>query len=62
MVKPLRKNAQIVRGLSIILRILIDDFDKGFVCLFPDITDQQVMDITAAIEWLEQHADPYEYE
>ena len=60
-VKSVRLNAENRRGLTLILRILVDDFDNGFDRLFPDISDAQVMDICAAIEWLEQHAyDIYE--
>lgn len=60
-VKSVRVNAAVRRGLSRILRVVVDDFDNGFDRLFPEASDNQIMDICAAIEWLEQHAhDIYE--
>jgi hypothetical protein len=54
-VKAIRLNAESKRGLTLILRRLVDDFDNAFDDLFPDATDRQIMEIAAAIEWLEQH-------
>ena len=60
-VKAVRLNAESKRGLTQILRVLTDDFDNAFDRLFPDATDKQIMEICAAMEWLEQHAyDIYE--
>jgi len=60
-VKSVRLNACSRRGLTAILRVVIDDFDNAFDNLFPAATDTDIMDICAAIEWLEQHAyDVYE--
>jgi len=55
-VKSIRPNAEIKRGLTLIMRVLVDDFDNGFDRLFPDAGDKQIMAICAAMEWLEQHA------
>lgn len=56
-VRSVRVNAAVKRGLSLILRELVNDFDNGFDGLFPEATDSQIMDICAAIEWMEQHSD-----
>lgn len=55
-VKSIRPNAEIKRGLTLITRVLVDDFDNGFDRLFPEASDRQIMAICAAMEWLEQHA------
>lgn len=60
-VKSVRLNAESRRGLTLILKTVVNDFDNGFDRLFPDADSKEIMEICAAIEWLEQHAyDIYE--
>lgn len=60
-VKLVRLNAQVKRGLTHVLRLLVDDFDNGFERLLPDQDGKVIDEVTAAMEWLEQYAyDIYE--
>lgn len=55
-VKAKRPNAAIRRGLRLISDRLIEDFDNAFDHIFPEASDRDIMNLTEAIDWLEQHA------
>ena len=44
------------RGVTLITQLLLEDFENNFETLFPEATDEQILDICAAMDWLEQHS------
>lgn len=56
-VKTRRPTAGVRRGLRLIVDLVEQDFDNAFRRLFPQATDQTIMDVMEATEWLEQYAD-----
>ncbi len=53
--QTIRPNAGVKRGVLLIYCSMMKDFDNGFERHFPDLDEAQEMDLTAAIEWLEQY-------
>ena len=45
------------KGITLILRHVMNDFDNGFDRLFPDATDTQIAQIMEAADWLANYAD-----
>lgn len=60
-VRAVRADASVRRGLTIILRRLVLDFDNAFDEWVPELSEEEVTDLCAAMEWLEPRAnDVYE--
>jgi hypothetical protein len=52
-----RPTRQTRRGLALIDMLLVEEFDNAFQRLFPQASDQDIMDVCDAMSWLEQYID-----
>lgn len=51
-----RPTVGVRRGLRLIVDKLMEDFDNGFVRVFPDANERVIMDIMEAADWMDQYA------